>query len=543
MNVFLFHLFLLFSFSCSAQLLHDLNCIRPEINPIEFQSIYLSVENELNAVDKIPGTYRLCDSLGHCAIELHGNSTLTVAKKSYDFSFRTEGLLPTVGKFPGLPWTKDLIFISNFYDPSMLRNVLAYSTWESLGHPSPAFTFCHVYLNEVYEGIYLVTEKIRSLDQLIDKSQWKPSISCLSQPFFMRIDWENDGEVPIQGMREYPIYADQLDPKLGTKRGYNSSYKTYFEALNSAFAKILLENSEGPSYKEFIDTTSFVDYFLLNELSKNPDAYRSSVYFYTSESGKLTMGPVWDFDLAFANTLNPEDDNIEGWMYLKKLPESAMKTMPNWWYVLMCDADFRQNCVSRLHVFEEYFNSEAFASMMYDYCRGLEAKMVWEMKRWGRPYEFTTIPGPLQKTTEEEFSEMKLFLQKRIAWMKQNLENQECVSPFTVMAEYDDYETIEPDTLKQQFKIQFNYDLSPSMRMPGSRYNYYSDYSFVLLDDRGNHVGEGPVTGKSLDLTYLGWKKGTYYLIVAERSRNSLLATSAPIMTHEFRYKLIVPVE
>ncbi len=526
---------------CVAQPAPSLKCIFPEPNDIDFPSIYITVEGRLNAADKIPATYRLDGEIGNCAIELHGSSTLQAAKKSYDFSFRTVGTVPVNGKFPGLPWTKDLLFISNFYDPSMMRNVIAYSTWEALGHRTPAFNFCHLYINEVYEGMYLVVEKIRSVDQLIDKSKWKPMNTNLPQPFFMRIDWENEGEVPVTGMRDFPIYAEILDPKPYRSIPNYHSIQDFLEEMNEVLNGKIQIREDSLHYSDFIDVESFVDYFLLNEWAKNPDAYRSSVYFYTSEESKITMGPVWDFDLAFANALNPEDDAIEGWIYQKKLPESSMKTMPSWWYNLMCDPLFRDLCWKRMDQLEVWLNSQEFKTMIHHYSEGIDAKLPWEIKRWGRASEFSTIAGPLIKSNEEEVLEIHDFLRKRLVWMKENLLNQPCISPFAVMAEYAEYRTIIPDITERSFTVEFGMDLSGGPRLPGSRYQYYSSYSFVLLDDRGNERSSGAVSGTKMILSYDGWGSGTYYLIVSENSHNSLVTTSAPILLQRFMYKLVVP--
>ncbi len=541
MKKILLLLFILVVTPCVAQPIQSLKCIYPATKVIEFPSIYMTVEGRLDAVDKIPATYRLDGEIGNCAIELHGNSTLQAAKKSYDFSFRTVGTVPRNGKFPGLPWTKDLLFVSNFYDPSMLRNVLAFSTWEALGHRTPAFNFCHLYINEVYEGMYMVVEKIRSVDQLIDQSKWKPTNTHLSQPFFMRIDWENEGDVPVPGMREYPIYAEILDPKPYRSIPNYHSIQDYLEEMNEALSGKIQIRKDSLLYSDIIDVQSFVDYFLLNEWAKNPDAYRSSVYFYTSEESKITMGPVWDFDLAFANALNPEDDAIEGWIYQKKLPESSMKTMPTWWYNLMCDSKFRDLCIKRMDQLEVWLNSEELKSLIHTYSEGIDAKLLWEIKRWGRSTEFSNIAGPLIKSIDEEVLEILDFLRKRLVWMKGNLLNQPCLSPFAVMAEYEEYTPIIPNENERSFTVEFGMDLSGGMRLPGSRYQYYSGFSYTLLDDLGNERSSGAVSGTKMTLSYEDWKSGSYYLIVTENGHNSLLATSAPILTRQFMYKLVVP--
>ena len=55
-------------------------------------------------------------------------------------------------------------------------------------------------------------------------------------------------------------------------------------------------------YRRFLNTSSFIDFMLVNEINRNVDAYRISTYFHKDrkdEDGKIHAGPAWDFDLAF----------------------------------------------------------------------------------------------------------------------------------------------------------------------------------------------------------------------------------------------------
>ena len=68
--------------------------------------------------------------------------------------------------------------------------------------------------------------------------------------------------------------------------------------------KALEEDDDLSELGAEIDLPSFVDYFLFTELTKNPDGYRHSTYFFKDKPGskdgdKLTMGPVWDYNIAF----------------------------------------------------------------------------------------------------------------------------------------------------------------------------------------------------------------------------------------------------
>lgn len=62
-----------------------------------------------------------------------------------------------------------------------------------------------------------------------------------------------------------------------------------------------------------LDVDSFVDWYLVNEIAKNNDAiFFSSCYMNISLDGKLKMGPVWDFDIAYGNVYYNGNDVPSG---------------------------------------------------------------------------------------------------------------------------------------------------------------------------------------------------------------------------------------
>lgn len=71
----------------------------------------------------------------------------------------------------------------------------------------------------------------------------------------------------------------------------------YMNDFQSALnASDWLQRSGNDSYTSFIDGPAFVDYFLLTELTKNPDGYRGSTYMHKDKGGLLAMGPAWDYN-------------------------------------------------------------------------------------------------------------------------------------------------------------------------------------------------------------------------------------------------------
>ena len=138
-------------------------------------------------------------------------------------------------------------------------------------------------------------------------------------------------------MYEYPKAEDITDAQKSYIAGYLDDFET-----------ALLQDDFGAgerSYANYIDIGSFVDYFLINELGRNVDAYRISTFLVKDRDGKLAMGPVWDFNIGFDEGGRiPMDDWVIN--YNNYVNQDAWM-MPFWWKRLMEDPQFRSELKSR----------------------------------------------------------------------------------------------------------------------------------------------------------------------------------------------------
>ena len=54
-------------------------------------------------------------------------------------------------------------------------------------------------------------------------------------------------------------------------------------------------------FEDLVDVESFIDYFLVNEITVNSDSNKKSIYMHKTKDGKLQMGPIWDFDISMSS--------------------------------------------------------------------------------------------------------------------------------------------------------------------------------------------------------------------------------------------------
>lgn len=252
---------------------------------------------------------------GDIGIEIRGQSSQMFPKKSYSFETRTpQGDNNNVALL-GMPKENDWVLYAPYTDKSMLRNAVTFG----IGHKMDGYCtrFVEVIVNTDYKGIYVLMERIKRDKNRVNIEELTPSITTLpglSGGYIIRVDkMDPDFTLGTDGWLSevYPVYnyanrsvfqyyypkADEIVPE---QRNYIKQFITSVEvALNSNRFK-----EPGFGYMKYFDLPSFVDFMLLNEISKEVDKYKFSTYFIKendNQGGKLFAGPAWDFNLGYGN--------------------------------------------------------------------------------------------------------------------------------------------------------------------------------------------------------------------------------------------------
>ena len=109
--------------------------------------------------------------------------------------------------------------------------------------------------------------------------------------------------------------------------------QNYIHNLEDLFESDKDAHTRWSEIEELIDVTSYIDYWLIHELTTNlePNQPRSC-YMYKKRGGKLYAGPIWDFDYM---TFNPNYQyfNVKStlwYTYLFKYPEFQSAVRLRW---------------------------------------------------------------------------------------------------------------------------------------------------------------------------------------------------------------------
>ena len=128
--------------------------------------IYIYYPQGLNYPNDSGNVYQ-----GIAGIEIRGSYSATLPQKPFGIETRDiQGNNNNVPLF-GMPQENDWILIANYNDKTFLRNVLAFDLFEKMGHYAPRTKLCEVVINDIYNGIYVFTEKIKRDNGRVDISK------------------------------------------------------------------------------------------------------------------------------------------------------------------------------------------------------------------------------------------------------------------------------------------------------------------------------------------------------------------------------------
>ncbi len=230
-------------------------------------------------------------------IKGRGNATWgNFPKKPYHIK------LDEKAKVFGLPKNKDWVLLANYSDKSLLRNEVAMEISKICGMPwTPTFYPVEVYLNGKYNGVYDFGDHKEVANHRVDitvVTDKDNSGDAVTGGYYFEIEQQLDEPVSWSTTMGVPMMFK--DPEHPTKEQQNY-VKSYFNDFEKALQSSSFTDPN-TGYQKYIDVSSFIDYYIVQELTKNIDGnLRKSTFITKERGGKLKMYHVWDFDFALGN--------------------------------------------------------------------------------------------------------------------------------------------------------------------------------------------------------------------------------------------------
>lgn len=394
-------------------------------------------------------------------IEFRGKTSFRLSdKKGFNFEAIDASGEGMDVSFFGMPAEEDWRLIGHvvnvkdryIWDRSLMYNFLGYELSRSIGKYASRGTFVEIEVNGEYLGVYYFCEKLKRDSQRIDIKSLNATSTNLTGGYILTIDkasigkdgigkplsyfysnWDDDARYTNQNSfrSAYDVFRNEIAfPAFGPPYHQNQYLETYFlyeypKAENitddqknyianyiQAFETALITDDFGSgirNYADYIDIGSFVDYFIINELCRNVDAYRISTYLVKDRDGKLAMGPVWDMNIGFDETDRiPMNDWVIN--YNNYVSQDAWM-MPFWWPRLMEDPEFRTALKQRWTSLRSGSLSNSQLTQL------VEDTAIHLQKNGAVQRNYAKWEVNADRTYEQSILNLKSYMQQRANWM------------------------------------------------------------------------------------------------------------------------------
>ena len=309
-----------------------------------------------------------------------------------------------------MPKDKKWVLLAEISDISLIRNkiVREIANMGSFDYV-PQAEYTELFINNKHAGTYLIGQKVE---------ESKNRVNIGDDGYLVEIDTDAHGRIEEDDVyfRSNVWSSHYKDGVFNIKEPSldfdSEKFNLIKDHINSFEDALFGDNFKDPDigYRSFIDLSSFIDWFLVNEISKNQDAASfSSIYFNYIPGEKIKMGPIWDFDLAFGNVNYSNAENPEGF-WIKD----------NLWYKRMFeDPYFKQMVQERF----DYYNNNL--SLILSKISGFETYLSKSQKKNFELYPSLLDPNsevwpvPARFDNHHSYVEyLKTWLDTRMAWLK-----------------------------------------------------------------------------------------------------------------------------
>jgi hypothetical protein len=427
---------------------------------------------------------------GIIGIEIRGNASASFPKKPYGFETRDSTGANLNVMLLGMPRENDWILRAAFIDKTLLRDHLAYYLSRQSGRWASRTRHCEVVLNGVYQGVYILTEKI------------KPDRNRLN---IARMDTDDTAGDSLTGGYIYEIAQSGED--FGLRRRYKypkadeitPEQKAYIRNYDDGFRRIMRGSTyDDPvdGYPVWIDVDAFIDEILVQEACKNSDAYGWSSLFYKDRLGKLCAGPAWDFDQSLSNSTFNDGPNYQEWIIEKSEWDGWLaENHPPFWRKLFAESKFKTQLALRwfslragpYHTDSLIYYIDTNASYLNEaQKRNFTKWSILGVEIW------RSTPGWANRNTyQKEVNYLKEFLLNRLNWMDNQLKK------FVPLEAYI-------DLFPERFYLETNYP---------NPFNLETQMRYTVAEDRAVQIQVFNLQGQKIFTLVNEFKRqGSYVL-------------------------------
>lgn len=223
------------------------------------------------------------------SIKGRGNSSWNYPKKPYTIK------LDKKNSILGMNEHKKWVLLANWMDRTLMRNAVAFEISRKTGLAwTPDGRFVELVLNGEHVGNYYICEKICVDEKRVDIAKLDNTVTdpeLITGGYLFELDTNYDEKFKFKSpTKNLPYMFSDPDEINTVQQAYAEDYVSKMELVICGMDKT-------KSISEFINIESFVDWWFVTETTMNTECnWPKSCFIHKNRAGRMTAGPVWDFD-------------------------------------------------------------------------------------------------------------------------------------------------------------------------------------------------------------------------------------------------------
>jgi hypothetical protein len=339
-------------------------------------------------------------------IKGRGNSTWNWPKKPFRLKLKSAKSLLS------MPSSRHWALMANFIDKSLSRNKVAMDVGGFWGLPyNPRSDVVELVVNGWHWGSYQLIEVPKVANDRINITAINSKSGTPSGGVIFELDGRLGEQYSFWTNQYQPITIKDPDDLNTSNPSIASQHLSYLSNIfRNAEDVLFSDNFTDPinGYPKYIDTSSVYSWYLTQEIFKNIDLSRYSVFFYNDpkNSNKITFGPLWDFDMSSGILEDPY----------------GIRGTENLWISRMYDDPAFLNAVKKKWISKRASLLQFITRKINENARKLHYSQQINFDFWNQFYgvisdEYVTFHQ--EKSYDDDIFYLKKWMNQRLFWLDQ----------------------------------------------------------------------------------------------------------------------------
>ena len=242
-----------------------------------------------------------------------------------------------------------------------------------------------------------------------------------------------------------------------------------------------------------------------------------------SKGGKLTLGPLWDFNLSFGNADYCQGGSFMGWGSDFNTYCGGQYVIPFWWNKLMTDTTYTNELKCRWDSLRvNQFHTDSIFEKIDDLTLNLDESQQRNFSKWPVLDTYVWPNNYVGSSYANEMNYLKTWIGYRMIWLDDNMPGNciyvapEPVDTFTISFPIDS--TVSILDLVYGFEVKIYPNPTENLINLVFQDPYMNERNISIIDFKGVLINKYSSRDKEFSIDLSTYSEGVYLLNIVEGS-------------------------